>query len=225
MRVLPCGDRALLVEFDGLAEARAAHARWRQEAPTGVVELVPAARTVLVRLDPAVLGLGAAETWLLGHPPVTADSAPTPDRTVTLAVAYGGTDLDAVAAAWGCSPEAVAARHAAVDWVCAFIGFAPGFPYLVPAEGAAALPPVPRRATSRPRVPAGSVALAAEYCGIYPRESPGGWQLIGRTDAVLWDAERAEPALVTPGTRVRFAPVRSTPVPSTPLGSLSGGAA
>ncbi len=211
MRVLPCGDRALLAEFEGLAAARAAHARWRREAPAGVVELVPAARTVLVRLDTAVLGLGAAETWLLAHPPIANDTAPMAARTVTIAVAYEGADLDAVAAAWGCSPEAVAARHAAVDWVCAFVGFAPGFPYLVPSSDGAGLPPVPRRATSRPRVAAGSVALAAEYCGIYPRESPGGWQLIGRTDAVLWDADRAEPALVTPGTRVRFTAVRQLP--------------
>lgn len=209
MRVLPCGDRALLVEFDGLDAARAAHARWLREAPAGVVELVPAARTVLVRLDPAVLGLGAAENWVRAHPPVDAPDSTIDARTVTIAVVYDGADLDAVAAVWGCSRDAVAARHAALDWVCAFIGFAPGFPYLVPATDEPALPPLARRPTSRARVPAGSVALAAEYCGIYPRESPGGWQLIGRTDAVLWDADRAEPALVTPGTRVRFAPARA----------------
>ena len=208
MRVLPCGDRALLAEFDGLAAARAAHARWRREAPAGVVELVPAARTVLVRLDTAVLGLGAAETWLLAHPPVANDTAPMAARTVTIAVAYEGADLDAVAAVWGCSPEAVAARHAAVDWVCAFVGFAPDFPYLVPGDDSAGLPPVPRRATSRPRVAAGSVALAAEYCGIYPRESPGGWQLIGRSTLEPWDLERDPPALLVPGSRVRFVEVR-----------------
>jgi len=122
-------------------------------------------------------------------------------------VIYDGDDLAAVAEAWGCSTLAVADRHAATEWVCAFIGFAPGFPYLVPVG--ATLPLVPRHATSRARVPAGSVALAAEYCGVYPRESPGGWQLIGRTDAVLWDAARPAPALVTPGARVRFAAVRA----------------
>ncbi len=217
MRVLPCGDRALLVELDSLAAVRAAHARWQREAPAGVVELVPAARTVLVRLDPAVLGLGAAETWLRGraalargtagdaappHPALPAEeTAATP---LVIEVTYDGDDLAAVAAAWGCSPEEVAARHAAVDWVCGFIGFAPGFPYLVPADGTVAPPPVPRRATSRPRVPAGAVALAAEYCGIYPHASPGGWQLIGRTDAPLWDVDRSHPALIEPGARVRF---------------------
>jgi KipI family sensor histidine kinase inhibitor len=206
MRLLPCGDRALLAEFDALASARAAHALWSAAAPAGMIELVPAARTVLVRLDPAVLGLGAAEQWLTAHAPIATTALPIAGL-VTLPVIYDGDDLAVVAEAWGCSPHAVIARHTAIEWACAFIGFAPGFPYLVPAG--AALPPVPRRATSRPQVPAGAVALAAEYCGIYPRSSPGGWQLIGRTDAVLWDADRASPALVTPGTRVRFTAVRS----------------
>ncbi len=205
MRLLPCGDRALLAEFATLEAALAAHARWSAEAPAGITELVPAARTVLVRLDPAALGLGAAEQWLAARAPTTTAALPAAGF-VTLPVVYDGDDLAVVAEAWGCSPHAVVDRHAATDWLCAFIGFAPGFPYLVP-EGAA-LPPVPRRATSRPQVPAGSVALAAEYCGVYPRPSPGGWQLIGRTDAVLWDADRASPALVTPGTRVRFTAVR-----------------
>ena len=211
MKVLPCGDRALLVEFDTLNAALTAHARWTTEAPHGVVELVCAARTVLVRIDPTVLGLGAAEQWLAPHAAQAADAvnanaaAPASAGLVTLRVVYDGDDLTAVAGAWRCSPEAVAARHAAIEWVCAFIGFAPGFPYLVPVG--ATLPPVPRHATSRPRVPAGAVGLAAEYCGVYPRASPGGWQLIGRTDAVMWDADRDSPALVTPGARVRFAPV------------------
>lgn len=206
MRLLPCGDRALLAEFATLEAALAAHAAWSSAAPAGITELVPAARTVLVRLDPSVMGLGAAEQWLTAHAP-TAGAALPPAGLVTLPVVYDGDDLAVVAEAWACSPQAVADRHVATAWVCAFIGFAPGFPYLVPAG--AALPPVPRRATSRPSVPAGAVALAAEYCGVYPRSSPGGWQLIGRTDAVLWDADRAAPALVTPGARVRFTAVRA----------------
>lgn len=205
MRLLPCGERALLAEFDALGDALAAHALWSSVTPPGIVELVPAARTVLVRLDPAVLGLGAAAQWLAGHTPAAGVALPDAGR-VTVPVVYDGDDLAVVAEAWGCSPLAVVQRHAAVEWQCAFIGFAPGFPYLVPVD--VELPPVPRRATSRPAVPSGAVALAAEYCGIYPRVSPGGWQLIGRTDAVLWDADRASPALVTPGTRVRFEAVR-----------------
>ncbi len=205
MKLLPCGDRALLAEFEALDTALAAHAHWSIAAAAGIVELVPAARTVLVRIDPAVLGLGAAEQWLTSHPPPREIARPTA-ATMVMPVVYDGHDLADVAEAWGCSPIAVADRHAAVDWQCAFIGFAPGFPYLVPVG--ATLPPVPRRATSRQVVPPGAVALAAEYCGIYPRASPGGWQLIGRTDTVLWDADRVPPALVTPGTRVRFTAVR-----------------
>lgn len=205
MRVLPYGDRALLAEFDSLELALGAHASWSATPPPGVVELVPGARTVLVRIDPEVIGLGHAEYWLREHP-VTALDLPAGD-TITLPAVYDGDDLDAVAAAWGCSVDDVAQRHSDIEWVCAFIGFTAGFGYLVPAA-AVSLPPVPRRATSRPQVPAGSIALAADYCGVYPRASAGGWQLIGRTNAVLWDAERDPPALVTPGTRVRFTEVQ-----------------
>jgi KipI family sensor histidine kinase inhibitor len=200
MRLLPCGDRALLAEFPTQAGVLGALAAWH-DAPPGVLELVPAARTVLVRIDPAVLGLGHLEHWLATTP--RGEAALPVGESVTIAVRYDGQDLAAVAQAWECSPSEVAHRHAAREWVCAFVGFAPGFPYLVPTAGPA-LPPVPRRATSRTTVPAGAVALAAEYCGIYPRSSPGGWQLIGTTDIALWDTARAEPALVTPGTRVRF---------------------
>ena len=206
MRVLPYGDRALLAEFDSLELALGAQASWSAAAPPGVVELVPGARTVLVRIDPAVIGLGHAEYWLREHP-VTALELPIGD-TITLPVVYDGDDLDAVALAWGCSIDEVPRRHSELEWVCAFVGFTAGFAYLVPA-GDRRLPSVPRRATSRPVVPRGSVAVAAEYSGVYPRASAGGWQLIGRTSAVLWDADRDPPALVAPGTRVRFTEVRS----------------
>ncbi len=206
MRVLPCGDRALLAEFDTLELALSAYAQWSASRHPSIVELVPAARTVLVRLDPGTTGLGAIEQWLVAHAPTDGAGDLPSGLTLTLPVEYDGDDLDVVATAWGCSLEAVAARHTAVEWVCAFIGFAPGFPYLVPIDDA--LPPVPRRATSRSLVPAGAVALAAEYCGVYPRESPGGWQLIGHTTATLWNADRDSPALVTAGTRVRFEAVK-----------------
>lgn len=206
MRVLPCGDRALLAEFDSLELALGARASWSAAAPPGFVELVPGARTVLVHIDPAVIGLGHAEFWLREHP-VTALDLPAGD-SITLPIVYDGDDLNVVAEAWGCSVEAVPRRHSAVEWVCAFVGFSAGFGYLVPAAGVS-LPPVARRATSRAVVPAGAVALAAGYCGVYPRASAGGWQLIGRTSAVLWDADRDPPALVAPGTRVRFTEVTS----------------
>ena len=206
MRLLPCGDRALLAEFDTLALALAAHASWSDTVPAGVVALVPGARTVLVQIDPSTTGLGAIEQWLVAHEPTGSAAMPPSGPMIAVPVSYDGDDLAVVAEAWGCSLEAVATRHTAVEWVCAFIGFAPGFGYLVPVGDG--LPAVPRRATSRPAVPPGSVALAAEYCGIYPRESPGGWQLIGRTTTPLWNADRDSPALVTPGARVRFEAVR-----------------
>jgi len=218
MKLLPCGDRAVLAEFDSLTMALTAFVQWAPATPAGITELVPAARTVLVRIDPAVLGLSAAKQWLVAHTPSpgtglaqapgTGLATGAPRSVTTLPIVYDGDDLVAVADNWGCSIAAVADRHAAIDWVCAFVGFAPGFPYLIPTPGGATLPPVPRRATSRPTVPAGAVALAAEYCGVYPRVSPGGWQLIGRTSARLWDTDRASPALITAGSRVRFDSVR-----------------
>ena len=122
-----------------------------------------------------------------------------PGRQVEIPVVYDGPDLETVAAHWGCEPDEVADRHQAADLVSAFCGFAPGFAYLSGLEVS-----VPRLVTPRTRVPAGSVALAGTWCGVYPVASPGGWQIIGTTDAVLWDARRAEPALLAPGTRVRF---------------------
>jgi KipI family sensor histidine kinase inhibitor len=121
---------------------------------------------------------------------------------VEIPVVYDGVDLDAVAQRWGISAEQAVARHAGVEFVAQFCGFAPGFAYL------AGLPPalrVPRRSTPRTIVPAGSVALADTWCGIYPVASPGGWQLIGRTSVTVWDPAADPPALLSPGTRVRFA--------------------
>src|SRR6201999_2860025 len=120
---------------------------------------------------------------------------------VTIPVRYGGEDLDDVAGAVGLSPEAVVAAHTGQTWTVAFTGFAPGFGYLVGEHDALT---VGRRDVSRTRVPARAVGLAGAFSGVYPRESPGGWQLIGSTDATLWDLDHDPPALLTPGTRVRF---------------------
>jgi KipI family sensor histidine kinase inhibitor len=122
---------------------------------------------------------------------------------VELPVRYDGADLIPLAAELGCSPEALLQRHAAGEYTVAFCGFAPGFAYLSGLDPALH---VPRLASPRTAVPAGSVAIAGEYTGVYPRSSPGGWRLLGRTDAVLWDLDREPPALLTPGTRVRFVP-------------------
>ena len=130
-----------------------------------------------------------------------AGPAPAPGPLVDIPVAYDGADLAAVAGHLRIGIEEVIARHTSTLWRVAFVGFAPGFPYLV---GAGTDLRVPRHRQPRVSVPAGSVALADEYCGIYPRVSPGGWQLIGVTTSTVWDPTRADPALLTPGTRVRF---------------------
>ena len=202
MRTLPVGDDALLVEVSSGEEARALHAellRRRAEGSLAVREIVPAARTVLLYglTDPDRL---AAELALSDVP-----SAPAHARDVVrLPVRYDGPDLDDVAAHWGVSPREVARIHADTEFSVAFCGFAPGFGYLT---GLPRRYDVPRRATPRTAVPAGAVALAGPYTGVYPRSSPGGWQLIGTTDAVLWDHTRVPAALLAPGTRVRCVPV------------------
>ena len=175
------------------------HAALRTGAPAGVTELVPAARTLLVRFDPGATDaerLGAALRAVEFSP-----GAPATGELVEIPVVYDGEDLDAVAAHTGLSRAEVVAAHAGADYVVAFCGFAPGFGYL---SGLDERLHVPRRASPRTRVPAGAVAIADRFAAVYPRPSPGGWQLLGRTDLTLWDAERDPPALLVPGTRVRF---------------------
>lgn len=203
MKVLPFGDRAILAEFDALDETMGAFRALDAARLPGVLELVPAARTVLVRLDPTRLSLLAAEQWLLGAPTAGPDTQNGP--SVTIPVRYDGPDLASTAELLGISPAELVSRHSLAEWHCAFIGFAPGFAYLVSGAGL----DVPRRATSRPAVPAGSVGLAGEFTGVYPRSSPGGWQLIGTTRATLWDETRWDetrepPSTITPGMTVRF---------------------
>ncbi|MGV9254820.1 5-oxoprolinase subunit PxpB [Streptomyces sp. NPDC003697] len=201
MRILPVGDDALLVEVSSPDEAQALHAdllRRRDEGLLTAREIVPAARTVL--LD----GVGRPDRLAGELTSSVAPPAPPPgQRVVELPVRYDGPDLADVAAHWGVTEREVARVHAATEFRVAFCGFAPGFGYLT---GLPARCHVPRRATPRTGVPAGSVALAGPYTGVYPRSSPGGWQLIGTTDAVLWDHARVPAALLSPGTRVRFVP-------------------
>ncbi|MFF5392770.1 allophanate hydrolase subunit 1 [Streptomyces sp. NPDC013012] len=200
VRVLRVGERALLVELDGGAEAEAFHAEVLRRRAAGALppvrEVVPAARTVLLDgvADPDRL---AAELpgWEVG--PLSARA----ERVVEVPVRYDGPDLVEVAACWGVSAEEAVRIHTAAEFRVAFCGFAPGFGYLT---GLGERYEVPRRATPRTAVPAGSVALAGPYTGVYPRSSPGGWRLIGTTDAVLWDTGRDPAALLSPGTRVRF---------------------
>lgn len=199
VRVLLVGSDGLLAEVADLDEALALFASLRDAPPVGVWELVPAARTVLVRFDPTLTRADALGADLasrsLGHA-ATADGP-----VVDVPVSYDGADLDEVARICGLDPAEVVRRHTAAPWTVAFTGFAPGFGYL--SGGDPALD-VPRRSEPRTSIPAGSVGLAGRFSGIYPRASPGGWQLIGRTGVELWDSRRADPALLAPGTRVQF---------------------
>ena len=196
MRILPCGDEALLVEVGSLADVLAAHPVIA-DLPD-VVEVVPAARTLLVRPRPG--GLAGVRTALESSA-VPEGAEPAVLRDVEIAVTYDGPDLAEVAALTGLTPRQVVEAHTGTPWLVAFGGFSPGFAYLVGGDPRLV---VPRKETPRTRVPAGSVGLAGEFSGIYPTSSPGGWQLIGRTDAVLWDADRPQPALLLPGAWVRF---------------------
>ncbi|MCP2183667.1 sensor histidine kinase inhibitor, KipI family [Prauserella alba] len=199
LRVLPCGDAALLVEAAGLDDVLALHAALEADRPGGVVDLVPAARTLLLRFDPVRTDAAALERAVREAEPVAVSRSG--GELLEIPVVYDGPDLADVAHHTGLSERDVIAEHTACEWTVAFGGFAPGFGYL--AGGSPRLE-VPRRSESRTRVPTGSVALAGTYSGVYPRSSPGGWQLIGHTDLVTWDVDRDPPALLRPGVRVRF---------------------
>lgn len=185
----------MLLELpDNAAAVRVAR---RLASESGLVDVVPGHRTVLVTWDgepPELIELAEAA---LGEDQAAALSR----ASVEIPVRYDGSDLDEVARLTALSPEEVATRHMGAEYVVGFLGFAPGFAYLL---GGDERLHVERRAEPRKLVPAGSVALAGPYSGIYPRESPGGWQLIGSTTAVLFDAMRDPPALLSPGDRVRF---------------------
>ncbi|RSD19182.1 5-oxoprolinase subunit B family protein [Amycolatopsis eburnea] len=201
VRLLPCGRRAVLVETADVLGYQAAVA---ELAPDGVEELVPAARTLLVRFDPSVTDAGRLGAVLRQVSPV--DSAAADAGEVVIPVVYDGEDLAEVAAETGLSVGALIARHSGGSYVSAFCGFAPGFAYLSGSDPALH---VARRSSPRTRIPPGSVAIAGEYSAVYPSASPGGWRLLGRTDVPVWDVERDPPNLLPPGTRVRFTVVAS----------------
>ena len=190
------GERAVLLELADNAAARRV-ARGLRDLE-GVSDVVPAHRTVLVIANAAPdreAVLAAARAALDG------EVAEEPGRLVEIPVDYDGADLPAVARLVGLSEDEVVGRHAAAGYVVGFLGFAPGFAYLL---GGDELLHVPRLAEPRARVPAGSVAVAGPYSAVYPRASPGGWRLLGRTSLALFDPARDEPALLAPGDRVRF---------------------
>ncbi len=195
MQVLPAGPGALLAELADPAEVHLLYADLRRDLTCR--DVVPGARTVL--LD-GLNDLDAARSYLVGWAP-SGRSEEDEGRLVELPTTYDGEDLDDVARRWGMTRAEAAATHAGTAFVVAFVGFSPGFAYC---SGLSAELAVPRLDRPRAQVPAGAVGVAGESTAAYPTASPGGWRLVGRTDARLWDAERDEPALLTPGTRVRF---------------------
>lgn len=220
MRCLAVGAHALLVLVDGPGRARAVASLVHDLAASDPslsppVDVVPAAASVLVD---GLFSAMAVDRWRQvleasdagdvpqpgtdGGPADAEPSSAIASKPVVLPVTYEGEDIEIVAAAWGCSATEVVRRHQDTLFEVAFCGFAPGFAYCVSHPE---LPLVPRRPSPRPRVPAGSVALGGEFCAVYPLAMPGGWQVIGHTTAIVFDAANARrPALLGPGTIVRF---------------------
>ncbi|MGF3052440.1 5-oxoprolinase subunit PxpB [Microbacterium sp. YY-03] len=209
-RILPVGQHAVLAEYATLADTMAAFAGLPPERPEGVIDVVPAARTILVNFAVHV-SRAEVEEWL-GSADASAVLATQP-VPIDIDVVYNGDDLDEVATLLGLSRDTVVSLHTESDYRVAFTGFAPGFAYLVAPDTRLH---VPRRSSPRPRVPAGAVGLAGEFSGVYPRATPGGWQLIGHTGTALWDSEREQPALLHPGDAVRFRAVRRSVSLATP---------
>lgn len=198
------GDAALLV---GTRQAQALRASLLASPLPGVLEAVPALKVLTVLFDPLRVDAGVLEAALRARLTSLPDQPPPPGREVTLPVHFAGPDLDWCAAHAGLSVTAFIEAVCAAPLEVAFLGFTPGFAFLT------GLPPqlqMPRLATPRERVPAGSVALGGPWAGVYPRETPGGWRLIGHTEEVLFDLRRQPPLLWQPGDRVRFAPLGPT---------------
>jgi KipI family sensor histidine kinase inhibitor len=200
MKLLPYGDRALLAEVTDNAEVLAL--REAVVGVDGVLEVVPAARTLLVEFDPVVTSAQRIQALLTSADSSTFPPVPRGEH-VEISVSYDGADLDAVADEVGLSASEVVRLHSAPTYTVAFCGFAPGFAYLTGLDAALW---VGRLDEPRTAVPAGAVAIAGEFTGVYPRSSPGGWRLLGTTHAALWDPSRDPPALLAPGTSVRFIP-------------------
>lgn len=200
----PAGRRAVLVEFENSAQVRDFYAEAQRRQADGrlaaTVELVPSARTLLLdELDDQAGVVRDLRTWRPA--PMTVLNP----KEVEIPTVYDGPDLPGIAEHWGVGIGDVARIHADLPHEVAFIGFAPGFAYLTGIPDELKLP---RLASPRTHVPAGSVAVADVFTGVYPRVSPGGWRILGRTAATMWDVDREPPALLSPGDRVRFVAAR-----------------
>lgn len=221
MRILPAADHALLVELDDLPQTLGLLSSLQAHPIAGLREIVPGARTLLLDFDPLCLNGDELAAQLIARPlaPREAGSG----ALVEIPVHYDGEDLAEVAALLGITPEEVVQRHTGSDWFVAFTGFAPGFAYL--SGGDPLLHQVPRRTSPRTRIPPGAVAVAGGFSGIYPKASPGGWQLLGQTFAPMWDLQREQPALLQPGQRVRFVDAGPRPAEHAQAAVAAGAAA
>ncbi|WP_265500890.1 5-oxoprolinase subunit B/C family protein [Paracoccus beibuensis] len=222
IRFLPVGPRCFLAELADLDATLALYDALLADPLPGVIDLVPAARTIMVRTAPGIAADAALARAIRGRAAAPPQASDRIADVIELPVTYDGEDLDEVACLMNLTVAEVIKAHQAAIWQVAFCGFAPGFAYMTCDDARFDLP---RRTEPRTRIPAGSVALAGRFCGVYPQESPGGWQLIGRTDAAMWDLSREPPALLRPGMRVRFVPgrvvVRSdTPAPTAKVQGL-----
>ncbi|WP_176665579.1 urea amidolyase family protein [Variovorax sp. SG517] len=206
MRFLPVNLNAVLVELEDLPQTLALLASLRAEPIAGIEELVPAARTLLITFRPAAISADELARQV-GARSLDASEARS-ERRIEIPVRYDGEDLAEVAGLLGITPDEVVRRHTGSDYTVAFTGFAPGFAYL---SGGHPSLNVPRRKVPRTRIPAGAVGLAGSFSGVYPQASPGGWQILGITDAPMWDLSRETPALLQPGDAVRFVDVTGQP--------------
>lgn len=197
--ILPAGDEALLIELATLEQTLALADGLRRAGVPGITDLVPAARTVLVCFDRNLTSGPAVREAVANIDLARGETRQ--GQSFEIPVVYDGEDLEEVAAFLGWSIEKLVSRHTAARYTVAFTGFAPGFAYMVCDDPEL---DVPRRKSPRTRIPAGSVALAGKFGGIYPSDSPGGWQLLGTTPLKMWDTTREKAALLSPGDRVRF---------------------
>jgi KipI family sensor histidine kinase inhibitor len=202
LAVRPVGTTAVLAELSGLHDVLALQALLLEQPLPGQVDVLAAAETVMVKADSPAAARRMAAVLLEMDLTVQSHAE---GNLVTIDTVYDGEDLAEVGRLTGLGAEGVVAAHTGQVWTVAFGGFAPGFGYMAGENQALE---VPRRSSPRTAVPAGSVALAGNYSAVYPRKSPGGWQLIGRTAAHMWDLGREQPALAAPGDRVQFRAVR-----------------
>lgn len=205
MRFLPCGEHGMLIELPDLISTLRLFDAVKEADIAGVRELIPAARTLFASFDPLTI-TRAELTDAIASMDVGAARRHS-SKTVSIDVVYDGEDLADVASLMHITPQSVVQRHCGHDWKVAFVGFAPGFAYLTDGDPSF---DVPRRRTPRVTVPSGAVGLAGTFSGVYPRQSSGGWQLIGHTDMPMWRDDATPPALLQPGDTVHFTPVRES---------------